>query len=81
VSLPGDVSKGGAQVWFSGGKLAPDLTLPKLRHRWNTATPVMPGRLDVREVYAQATAAAEFAADEIKAGRQARRELHRMGSG
>ena len=22
-------------MWYSGGKLAPDLTLPKLRHRWN----------------------------------------------
>ena len=23
-------------MWYSGGKLAPDLTLPKLRHRWNS---------------------------------------------
>jgi hypothetical protein len=23
-------------VWYSGGKLAPDLTLPKLRRRWST---------------------------------------------
>src|SRR5262249_29401611 len=28
----------GAPVWYSGGKLAPDLTLPKLRHRWNGQT-------------------------------------------
>jgi len=25
----------GGVVWYSGGKLAADLTLPKLRHRWN----------------------------------------------
>ena len=29
-------------VWFSGGKLAADLTLPKLRRRW--AGPRLPGR-------------------------------------
>jgi hypothetical protein len=70
VGLPGDLSKAGTQVWFSGGKLAPDLTLPKLRHRWDPAMPIMPGRLDVREVYAQATAAAQLAAQEIKAGKR-----------
>jgi hypothetical protein len=25
-------------VWYSGGKLAPDLTLPKLRHRWDSGS-------------------------------------------
>ena len=25
-------------MWYSGGKLAPDLTLPKLRHRWDAQT-------------------------------------------
>ena len=34
VGLPGDVSAAGEQIWFGGGKLAPDLTLPKLRQRW-----------------------------------------------
>jgi hypothetical protein len=50
VGLPGDLSKNSTQVWFSGGKLAPDLTLPKLRHRWDPATPAMPDRLDMREI-------------------------------
>jgi hypothetical protein len=34
VALPDDLSPSGSPVWFSGGKLAPDLTLPKLQHRW-----------------------------------------------
>ena len=34
VALPGDTGKDGGPVWFSGGKLAADLTFPKLRCRW-----------------------------------------------
>lgn len=34
VALPGDTSKAGNPVWYGGGKLAADLTLPKLRRRW-----------------------------------------------
>ena len=34
VALPGDTAGGGEPVWFGGGKLAADLTLPKLRRRW-----------------------------------------------
>jgi hypothetical protein len=34
VALPGDTTKAGAPVWYGGGKLAADLTLPKLRRRW-----------------------------------------------
>ena len=34
VGLPGHPAKGGGMVWFGGGKLAADLTLPKLRCRW-----------------------------------------------
>jgi hypothetical protein len=35
AALPTDTAGSGGPVWYSGGKLAPDLTLPKLRHRWN----------------------------------------------
>ncbi len=31
---PADTTQAGGPVWYSGGKLAPDLSLPKLRHRW-----------------------------------------------
>ena len=34
VALPADSTRTGGPVWFGGGKLAADLTLPKLRHRW-----------------------------------------------
>jgi hypothetical protein len=34
VALPGDTGNGGGPVWYGGGKLAPDLTWPKLRQRW-----------------------------------------------
>ena len=35
VALPGDTTLGpGTQFWYGGGKLAADLTLPKLRRRW-----------------------------------------------
>jgi hypothetical protein len=34
VALPGDTGQDGVPVWYGGGKLAADLTWPKLRHRW-----------------------------------------------
>ncbi len=36
VALDGDTARTGVPVWFGGGKLAADLTLPKLRCRWGT---------------------------------------------
>lgn len=34
VSLPEQTGKDGQPIWYSGGKLAADLTLPKLRSHW-----------------------------------------------
>jgi hypothetical protein len=34
VGLPGHTTKDGGMVWYGGGKLAADLTLPRLRRRW-----------------------------------------------
>jgi len=39
VALPESVDPGGAPIYFGGGKLAADLTLPKLARRWETAVP------------------------------------------
>jgi len=39
VALPEAVDPGGQPVFYGGGKLAADLTLPKLRRRWDPATP------------------------------------------
>ena len=35
VALAGDSTRIGGPVWFGGGKLAADLSLPKLRARWD----------------------------------------------
>ncbi len=37
VAAPGDVNAEGQPVWYGGGKLAADLTLPRLRRRWTGA--------------------------------------------
>ncbi|MFE2307465.1 mobilization protein, partial [Streptomyces sp. NPDC059411] len=41
VALPEDRNKDGAPVHYSGSKLAPDLSLPRLRERW-TGAPTRP---------------------------------------
>jgi hypothetical protein len=43
VALPGDTTRAGGPVWYGGGKLAADLSWPKLRQRW-TPTRAAPGR-------------------------------------
>jgi hypothetical protein len=35
VGLPDHRTAAGDTVWYGGGRLAPDLTLPRLRQRWN----------------------------------------------
>ncbi|MBA9002835.1 relaxase/mobilization nuclease domain-containing protein [Thermomonospora cellulosilytica] len=39
VALPDDRNTAGQPIFYSGGKLAADLTLPRLRHRWSAADP------------------------------------------
>ncbi|MCF3123148.1 mobilization protein [Streptomyces arenae] len=39
VGRPGDVNKKGEQIFKAGSKIAPDLSLPKLRARLETSTP------------------------------------------
>lgn len=38
VALPGDRNRNGTPIWFPGSKLAPDLSLPKIRQRLTTGT-------------------------------------------
>jgi hypothetical protein len=72
VGLPGHTARGGGVVWYGGGKLAADLTLPKLRARWagtaaghapfsGTGVPAAAVRSALRTMVTQA---AEHAADE-----------------
>jgi hypothetical protein len=76
VALPAH----GEPVWFGGGKLAPDLSLPRLQDRWVSSSPRMNPRLtqgdgeqtsplsasDRGRLLAQAQRAAEQAAEHIR---------------
>lgn len=70
VALPGARTAGGQPVFFGGGRLAPDMTLPKLRLRWGTPTPlpVAPtaGRAERVEAMRRAATVATAAADDIR---------------
>ncbi|MBO4140148.1 relaxase [Micromonospora tulbaghiae] len=76
VALPGARTADGHPVYFGGGRLAPDMTLPKLRLRWGNSTPlpVAPtvGRAERVEAMRQAAKVATAAADDIR--RDARSE-------
>ncbi|MEU9079982.1 hypothetical protein AB0D22_35570 [Kitasatospora sp. NPDC048538] len=37
VALPGDRTAGSRAVWYSGARLAPDLSLPRVRERWSAS--------------------------------------------
>jgi hypothetical protein len=72
VGLPGHHTASGTTVWYGGGRLAPDLTLPKLRHRWpsidEAAPPAAPSRPTASErvdAYRQATRTAHLAAERL----------------
>ncbi len=43
VALPGDMGPDGDPIWYGGGKLAADLTWPRLRRRWAGPGPPGPG--------------------------------------
>ena len=69
VALPGDAAQRGGPVWFGGGKLAADLTWPKLRLRWESFHNGPPGRFTSGErdaIWQQAAKAASSAAAQIR---------------
>jgi len=73
VALPRDTTSTGEPVWYGGGKLAADLTLPKLRHRWadiNSGSRPVPGdRLTPQEraaIWEHASRTATDATDRIR---------------
>ena len=70
VALAGDTARSGAPVWFGGGKLAADLTLPRLRHRWPSSSSPAPGPLTAAEraaAWDQALRAVDAAAGHVRA--------------
>ncbi|MGH3225064.1 MAG: relaxase/mobilization nuclease domain-containing protein [Streptosporangiaceae bacterium] len=72
VALPGDTAKDDGPVWYGGGKLAADLTWPKLRQRWapERATPGRPRpdltAEDRNAIWEHATRTAADAAAQIR---------------
>ena len=67
VALPGDTTSAGQPVWYGGGKLAADLTLPKLRMRWGDGCADGPFTTDERRaVWQHAARAADQALGQIR---------------
>jgi hypothetical protein len=70
VALPADTTRAGGPVWYGGGKLAPDLTLPKLRHRWAPASAASTAQTftaaDRSAIYQHAARTARNAAQQIR---------------
>ncbi|MEV4994123.1 mobilization protein [Streptomyces niveus] len=59
IALPGDTNRHGQPVWYAGSTLAPDLSLPKIRHRLHDTTPE-PVAARPADPWHQATAATEL---------------------
>ncbi|MEU1872883.1 hypothetical protein RKD37_005306 [Streptomyces ambofaciens] len=79
VAVEGDTNAAGEPVWFSGAKLAPDLSYPKIRERLTgvEATPVTePGRRRGPSPWHQATAAAERILHHLDHGDEAAAQAH-----
>lgn len=80
VAQPGDISTDGKPVWYAGRALARDLALPQLAQRWESAPPPLQqvppeptehasvGRAERAAALANATAAADQAAQALAAG-------------
>lgn len=73
AALPDDLGASGQPVWFGGGKLAADLTLPKLRRRWGTdgtgrppSRPLSGRHLSARTIRAALRTTVRHAADEAR---------------
>jgi hypothetical protein len=74
VALPQHATSTGGVVWFGGGKLAPDLTFPKLRRRWDPHPETQPRNTKPQRItpaarsaaYEHAACEARTAADHIR---------------
>ncbi|MEV4212601.1 relaxase [Micromonospora sp. NPDC049662] len=68
VALDGHTTADGKPVWYGGGRLAPDLTLPQLRTRWDETRTgeAAPPLVEQAEVYQQAAEQVRAAAEDIR---------------
>ena len=70
VALPGDTGRDGGPVWYGGGKLAADLTWPRLSQRWTGPARTRRRPLTAAErnaIWEHAARAAADAAAQIRA--------------
>ena len=67
VALASNTTAAGQPVWYGGGRLAPDLTLPQLHRRWGqpTGSAPPPPRLVQAELYDQAASEIRAAAEQV----------------
>ncbi|MFE1230576.1 relaxase/mobilization nuclease domain-containing protein [Streptomyces sp. NPDC058745] len=68
VASPGDRDGSQLPVWFSGSRLAPDLSLPRVRERWLPAVPET--RIEPAEMWRVAEEKVKAAAERLGAGRR-----------
>jgi hypothetical protein len=70
VALSGHTAADGQPVWYGGGRLAPDLTLPQLRTRWDEtrAGAPAPAPQEQAHLYQQAADQVHAAAEGLRAG-------------
>ena len=69
VALPHDGTPAGGPVWFGGGKLAADLSLPKLRRRWSATASAASDRFTAaerRSIWEHAARTAAGSAEQIR---------------
>lgn len=66
VALPGDRDGGQKPVWFPGTRLAPDLSLPRVRERWSG--PSVNPAAALADVWRAAAEKVRAAADQLGAG-------------
>ncbi|MEU5164295.1 mobilization protein [Streptomyces sp. NPDC020875] len=66
VAMPGDRDAGQAAVWFPGARLAPDLSLPRVRERWRRGTAVV--AVAPAEMWREAERRVRAAAEHLGAG-------------
>ena len=66
VALPANTTADGQPVWFGGGKLAPDLTWPRLHGRWAAGDASPPRAPRAAAPYREATEAAEQGLTELQ---------------
>lgn len=70
VALPGHTAADGQPIWYGGGRLAPDLTLPQLRTRWDEtrAGEPAPAPQEQARLYQQAAEHVHAAAEGLRGG-------------